>query len=211
LEGLKSFHEHLQNLRSQAEKLIDAGLALNTLFAEEEIRLKREDEASKLRAAYGTIAEKLKELRGIETSASCGHSRVEPILFLTGLAAEAIFSRGNRASAVKDYLVREGTDRKQPFGLVMVSIGPRGLPDDAGVISVSQLARESRRPESEIVNRLQQHGYLLFGEETFSLLIDRLITDIREGELHLPISGDRLAQIMGSKRPKSSIKIVRIE
>ena len=211
MEGLKSFYEHLRNLWPEAEKLIDARLALNALFAEEEIRLKREDEASKLRAAYGTIAEKLKELRRIEASASYGYSRAKPILFLTGLAAEAIFAKRNRASAAKDYLVREGTDRKQPFGLVMVSIGPRGLPDDLGVISVSQLARESRRPESEIVNKSQQHGNLLFGEETFSLLIDRLITDIREGRLHLPISGDKLAQIIGLKRPKSSIKIVPIE
>jgi len=211
MEGLKSFHEHLRNLRSQAEKLIHAGLALNPLFAEEEIRLKREDEASKLRAAYGTIAEKLKELRGIEASASYGHSRAESILFLTGLAAKAIFSKGNRASAVKDYLIREASDRKQPFGLVMVSIGPRGLPDDVEVVSISQLARESGQPESEIVHKLQQHGHLFFGEETFSLLIDRLITDIREGRLHLPISGDKLAQIMGLKRPKSSIKVVPVE
>jgi hypothetical protein len=211
MEGLKSFYEHLRNLPSQAEKLIDAGFALNTLFAEEEIRLKREDEVSKLRAAYGTITEKLEELRRIEASASYGYSRAKPILFLTGLAAEAIFSKGNRASALKGYLAREGTDRKQPFGLVMVSIGPRGLPDDVGVLSVSQLARESRRPESGIVNELQQHGHLLLGEETFSLLIDRLITEIREGRLHLPISGDKLAQIMGLERPKSSIKIVPIE
>jgi hypothetical protein len=210
MEGLKSFYEHLRNLRSQAEKLLDAGSALNTLFAEEEIRLKREDEVSKLRAAYRSITEKLDELRRIEGSASYGYIWAKPILFLTGLAAEAIFSKGNLASVAEDYLARGRTDIKQPLGLVMVSIGPRGLPDDLGVISVSQLARESRRSESEIVNESQQRGNLLFGEETFSLLIDRLVTDIREGRLHLPISRDKLAEIAESNEPESRITIVPI-
>lgn len=211
MEGLKSFYEHLRNLRSQAEKLIDAGFGLNALFAEEETRLQREDEASSLRVAYGTIAEKLKELRGIEVSASYEDSWANAILFVTGMAREAIVSKDNRALAMKDYLVRKRTERKQPFGLVMVCIGPRGLPDDAKAVSISQLARNSNRPEPEIVKGLRENGYLVFTEETFSYLIDRLVADVREGKLCLPISREKLADTTGLNRPKSSIKIVPIE
>jgi hypothetical protein len=211
MEGLKSFYEHLRNLRSQAEKLIDAGFGLNALFAEEETRLQREDEASSLRVAYGTIAEKLEELRGTEVSASYEDSRANSILFVTGLVREAIISKGNRASAMKDYLVRKGTERKQPFGLVMVCIGPRGLPDDAKAVSISQLARDSNRPEPEIVKSLRENGYLVFSEETFSYLIDRLVDDIRQGTLCLPVSAKRVAEIAGLNWPKSSIKIVPTE
>jgi hypothetical protein len=211
MECLKSFYEHLQNLRSQAEELIDAGLGLNALFAEEETRLQREDEASRLRVAYGTIAHKLKELKGIEASASYEDSRGNAILFVTGLAREAIASKDNRASAIKDYLVRKGTERKQPFGLVVVCIGPRGLPDDAKAVSVSQLARDSNRTEPEIVKGLRENGYLVFTEETFSYLIDRLVADVREGKLCLPISREKLTDIWGLNKPKSTIKIVPIE
>jgi len=211
MEGLKSFYEHLQNLRSQAVELIDARLGLNALFAEEETRLQREDEASSLRVAYGTIAQKLKELRGIEVSASYEYSRANAILFVAGLAREAIVTKDNRASAIKDYLVRKGTGRKQPFGLVIVCIGPRGLPDNAKGVSISQLARDSNRLEPEIVKDLRENGYLVFTEETFSHLIDRLVADVREGKLHLPISRDKLAQIMGLNGPKFSIKIVPTE
>ena len=211
MEGLNSFYEHLQNLRSQAEKLIGAGLGLNALFAEEGTRLQREDEASSLRVAYGTIAEKLKELRGIEVSASYEDSRANAILFVTGLSRAAIVSKDNRASAMKDYLVRKGIERKQPFGLVMVCIGPKGLPDDARAVSISQLARESNRLESQITNKLQEDGYLLFSKEAFSLLIDRLVGDVREGKLHLPVSRDKLAEIAGLNKPKPRIKIIEAE
>jgi hypothetical protein len=211
MEGLKSFYQHLQNLRSQAEELIDAGLALNALFAEEEIRLQREDEALSLRAAYGTIAEKFKELREIEASASYAQSRANAISFLDGLAREAIVSKDNRASAIKDYLVRKGSERKPPFGLVMVCIGPKGLPDDAKAVSISQSARESNRLETEIVNRMWENGYLLFSEDVFSSLIDKLVADVRQGKLRLPVSREKLVDIAGLNRPKSTIKIVPIE
>jgi hypothetical protein len=208
MEGLKSLYEHLRNLRSQTEKLIDARLRLNALFAEEGTRLQREDEASSLRAVYGTLAKRLKELRGIEDSARCDDSRANAMSYVAGLVREAIASKDNRASAIQDYLVRKGAESKRPFGLVMVRIGPRGLPDDVGAVSISHLARDSNRLEPEIVNRLQGEGYLLFTEEAFSLLVDRTVVDIREGKLHLPVSRDKLAQIMGLNRPKSSIRIV---
>jgi hypothetical protein len=211
MEGLRSFYEHLTDMRSQTEKLIDARLGLNALFAEEGTRLQREDEASSLGAIYSTIAKRLKELKAVEDSARCDDSRTNAMSYLAGLVGEAIASKGNRASAVQDYLVRKRAESKRPFGLVMVRIGPRGLPVDAEAVSISRLARDSNRSEPEIVNGLPGEGYLLFTEEAFSLLVDGIVVGIREGKLHLPLSRDRLAQIMGLNRPKSSIKIVPME
>jgi hypothetical protein len=211
MEGLKSFHERLRDLRSQAGKLIDAGSALNALFAEEEIRLKREGGASTLRAAHRTIVEQLQALKRIEISASLAHSEANIALFPVGLALTVLFSRNDMQSAIMDYLRRPSEDRQRPFGKVMVCVGPKGLPDDANAISISQLARDSDRPEPEIVNGLQGNGYLLFSEDLFSSLIEKLVTDVRRGKLCLPLSRERLAEIAGSNKPKSSIKIVRIE
>jgi hypothetical protein len=208
---LRSFYEDLRDLRTQAEKLIEARLGLNALFAEEETRLQREDEASILRAVHGTIAERLKELRRIEDSARYDNSRTDAISYVAGLVREVIVSKDDRALAIKDYLVRKETERKQPFGLVMVCIGGKGLPDDARAVSIAEAARNSNRLESEIVKGLRANGYLVFTEETFSYLIDRLTTDVRQGKLRLPVSRDKLAQIMGLNRPKSSIEIVPSE
>jgi hypothetical protein len=209
--SLKSSHDRLKNLQSQGKRLIDARLALNTLFGEEETRLEREDEVSILQGLRRSIVEQLQRLRRIEASAGCGHSQASAALFVAELAATAIVSQGNRTSAIKDYLVRKATDRIEPFGLVMICIGPRGLPDDSKAVSISQLARESGRPEPETVHRLQENGYLVFSEQVFSSLIDTLVAHVRQGKLCLPVSRERLAEIAGLNKPKSRIKIVPTE
>jgi hypothetical protein len=61
------------------------------------------------------------------------------------------------------------------------------------------------------VKDLRENGYLLFSEEMFSYLIDRLTTDVRQGKLWLPISRDKLTEIAGLSGPNSRIKIVPIE
>ena len=211
MESMKSFHDHLENLQSQAKKLAESGLALNSIFDQVEIRLKREDEASSLRAVYRAVEEQLQRLERTEASVELGHSQGNLILSLGGLAVAAMGSKSNRLSAMRDYLLREPTHRQQPFGLVMVCIGPKGLPDDVRGISISQLARESNRLESQIINKLREDGYLLFSQEAFSALIDKLTGDIQEGRLSLPISRDKLAEIAGLNKSKPSIKVIEAE
>jgi hypothetical protein len=211
MESMKSFHDHLENLQSQAKKLTETGLVLNGLFAEEETRLHREDEVSTLKAVYDAIAERLQRLKYIEASASCGHSQGNAILSLIELAAKVVVSKNNRPSAIKDYLLRDPNNRKQPFGLVMICVGPKGLPDGVEIVSISPLARESNRLEPQIINKLQEDGYLLFSQEAFSALIDELIGDVREGRLSMPISRDKLAEIAGLNKPKPRIKVIKAE
>lgn len=211
MENLKQFHSQLKNLQSRAKKLTESGLALNSIFAQEEIRLKREDEASSLRAVYRAVVEQLQRLERTEASAERGHGQASFIFSLGGLAVTAMLSKGNRLSAMRDYLLREPTHKQQPFGLVMVCIGPKGLPDDVRGVSISQLARESNRLESQIINKLREDGYLLFSEHIFSILIDGLSAQIRAGELNLPVSRDKLAEITGLKKPKPRIKVTEAE
>jgi len=209
--SLKSFHDHLRNSQSQAKKLAEAGPALDALLAREGTLVKREDEASRLRAAYRAIVEQLQQLREIELSASRGHNQANLILSLVEATVTAMVSRGRRLSALADCLLSGPTGRRQPFGLVMVSIGPEGLPDDVGVVSISQLARESNRPEPEILNKLRDDGYLVFSEEAFSTLIDRLVGDVREGKLRLPACRETLAEIAGLNKQILRPKITAVE
>jgi len=212
MESMKSFHDHLENSQSQAKKLTETELALNALFAGEETRLEWEDEASSLKALYRTIVEQLDRMKYSESSACYGDTKANLAFSVTGLAAKIIVAttKNQRAwNVVNNIFDTEG--HKKPFGTVMVCIGPKGLPDDATVISISQSARESNRSEPEIMNKLQDDGYLLFSKEVFSLLIDRLVGDVREGKLSLPISRDKLAEIAGLNKPKPRIKIIEAE
>ena len=61
-----------------------------------------------------------------------------------------------------------------------------------------ELARESNREESEVISELRERGHLLLSEEAFSRLIDRLITDVQEGRLLLPVPTEKLAEIRTS-------------
>jgi len=211
MENLKSFHDHLDYLRSRVKKLTEKELTLNVLFTEEETRLHTEDEVSTLKVVHDAIAERLDRLKYIEASARCGHRQGKTIVSLIELAVELAVSKGKGPSVVEDYLFPEPTNRDPPFGLVMVRIGPKGLPDDVEVVSISQLARESHRPQPEMMNKLQDDGYILFTEEAFSLLIDRLIVDVREGKLRLPVSRNKLAEITGLDKPKPRIRIIESE
>jgi len=208
---LKISQSYLENLRSEGKARIEGASGLNRLFHKEAASLKREDGASTLRAAYRTIVEQLQDLRRIEISASLGHSQANLVLFPVGLALTAIFSKSNRQSAVMDYLRRGPEDRYRPFGTVMVCVGPEGLPQDAKAVSISQLARDSNRPEPEIVKRLQENGYLLLTEEAFSVQIERLVDSVRVGKLHLPVSRDKLMDIVRVGRPKPSINIIEVK
>jgi len=211
MESLKSLHDRIRNVQSQGKKIAEARVALNTQFDQEETRQKREDEASILTTVRCAIVEQLQDLKRIETSASLGHSQGNLILFPIGLALTAMFSKNNWQSAITDYLLHGSAVRQQPFGTVMVRVGPKGLPQDVKAVSISQLARDSNRLEPEIVNGLRENGYLVFSEEVFSFLIDRLIACIRQGKLCLPVSRERVAEISALDRPKSRIKIVPIE
>jgi len=211
MEGLESFHDRLKDLQPQGKKLIETMVALNALFVEEEIRQKRDDEASILMSVHRAIVEQALELKHGETSARLGHSEANLALLPLRLVLAGIFSNSNLPSAITDYVLRGPDDKDRPFGTVMVCVGPKGLPDDAKAVSISRSARESNRLEPEIVNRLQEDGYLVFGEEVFSSLIDRLIVDVRQGKLRLPVSRERLLEIAGLNKPKSRIKIVPVE
>jgi hypothetical protein len=200
VESLKSFQDHLRGLRHRARKLTSAGLSLTALFTEEAIRLSREDEASRLRSSCRNVVEQLEQIKRDEGSASYVDSRMNLGFSMVGLgmaAGRAALAKNNRLSRISDSLKNSGI-KKLPFGNVLVCIGPKGMPGDAKAISISRLARESKRPEYEVINELQKGGHLLLGKEAFSQSIDKLVDDIRKGRLHLPISVEKLSEIKTS-------------
>jgi hypothetical protein len=181
---------------------------LTELFAEEAKRLSKEDEASRLRALYHAVVEQLEQVKRNEGSANYAQSQVNlevSVIALAMSAGRTMVSKNNRLSRISDSL-KSVSIKKLPFGNVRVCIGPKGLPDAVEVISISRLARESNRLESDVINELQKRGYLLLSKEAFSLLIDKLVDDVREGRLCLPISGEKLSEFTASGEWKPEAK-----
>ena len=147
------------------------------------------------------ISQQLDEVKSSEEAAKYSHENAKAISSLGGLVVGGVIkitAQNKQISAFADKLLKNQAGEQSPFGTVLVGIGPKGLPDDVGVVSVSRLAREWNRKESEIIHELKEHGYLLFYEKSFSALIDKLIEGVQEGRLVLPIATEKLSEIATS-------------
>jgi len=198
MAGITAGSAYLQNLWRQARRLTSMAISLTTLFSEEANRLSLKDEVSRLKALRLSIRHHLDRVKRSENAASHSHTQADLLSSLGGLALGStikMVSKNKGLSAFANYLLVSPIKKERPFGTVLVCIGPKGLPDGVEVVSISWLARESQRQESEVVNELQQRGCLLFSEEAFSLLIDRLIDGVLEGRLVLPVSIEKLSEI----------------
>lgn len=209
MEGLESFHTYLNNIQHQAGILAEAVVSLSPYFEAEAQRLIRQDEVQQLKTIHTAIIEKLAWSRRMESAASYGHSKASLEWSLTGLAVKLITMAITENRQAHDFVNRvfDTSERnKRPYGTVMVCVGAKGIPDDIQVVSISELARESNQPEFEIIQKLQKSGCLLLSQEAFTRLIDSLITDIREGRLHLPIIGNKLSEMVATGYLRLEIK-----
>ena len=209
MEGLESFHAYLKNLSHQAGILAEAAVSLSKSFEVESDRLTREDGVQRLKVIHAAIVEELDRSRRLEDAARYGSTKANLILSFTGFAAKVIVAattENQQARNLVDHVFDTSAEKKLPYGTVMVCVGPKGLPDDVRVISISKLARESNRSESETIQELRRRGYLMFNQEAFSRLIDKLVIDVREGRLHLPIPIEKLSERVASSYQRLEAK-----
>ena len=205
MENLRSYHVHLENLQHQMRRLTATGVSLITLLTEEANRLSREDEVSRLKALYRVVVNQSQQVESSENSARDRHIGAGLAFSVAGLFANIAapkISKSKPVSLVLRHLFDSPGDEQRPFGRVLVCVGPHGLPDDVEVISISRLARESNLQEREVINELKGCGCLLLSKDEFSLLIDKLATDVREGRLRLPVSMEELSRITASGQLK---------
>lgn len=188
---------NLKDLRQRASELASAVESLATLFEDESTRLGRKDEVARLDALRSAVLQQVERARGEEMAASYGHNKARAVtsFFRLGAGLITMTSENRTTRAISRQLLAWSSGREPHYGTVLIRIGPKGLPEDVEVLSISSLARESKRDEPEIMDRLLARGNLLFGEETFSHLVDRLAGEILKGGLSLPVSIERLSQL----------------
>ncbi len=191
----------LKDLRQKAIELGSAFETLASLLEEEAVRLKRRDEVTRLTALCATTLQEMESVKDEETIAKSGYSQVKLKSSLFELAVCGLIaatSQDRVLKAISRNLLAGSGSREPTFGTVLVRIGPKGLPDDVDVVCISRLARETNRDEFRVMSELEKHGYLLFSEKSFSLLVDTLSDEILKGQLNLPVSPERICQIQVS-------------
>jgi len=195
MAGMKVGDVKLKSLQKKAIKLVSAAESLIVLFDQEETRLKRKAEATRLKLLRSAILQQMERERDTEISASIGDKQRTLITQSTGLLI-SVFSKNNKAQTIARSLHEKSASGKRAFGVILILIDKKGLPDGVDVVHISRLSRESHKSEAEVINRLKKDGFLLLSEENFSRLIDKLIEGILEGYLTLPVSIQTLSQIL---------------
>jgi hypothetical protein len=190
---------NLKDLRQRAKELALGVESLAAQFEKEDTHLKQRDDVARLRALCSAVLQGMEWAKSMERAASYGHTEARMVssLFQVGAGLIMMMSEDRMMQAISHELLAGPRGREPNYGSVLVRIGPEGLPEDVEVISISSLARESKLGESEVINRLLESGNLLFGEESFSHLIDRLTGEILKGKLSLPVSAERLSRLQG--------------
>lgn len=203
MASLDSVRTDLKNIHDRTQTLTAAVISLNESCEAESVRLNRQEAVHRLELIRTAILRDLERARGRENVARYAQTKTDVAYSLTGsaikLLTRALTDNQHTRKFVNNVLSTSHHD-KPTFGTVMVCIGPKGLPGDIRVISVSELARKSNRLESEIVRELRHQDCLLFGEEAFSSLVDKLTELVREGHLVLPFPKEKVAELMTSSR-----------
>ncbi len=198
----------LGDLKDRARELAAAVESLATLFEREATRLQREDEVFRLGTLRSAILQSVDSASTVERAASNGHRQaaLSASLVRVGLGLVTRALENPRMQAMSRQLLAGPTRKEPTFGTVLVRIGPVGVPQDMGVVSISELARESRKDEREVTSGLIAQGNRLFSGKDFSSLIDILTEQILKCELSLPISTQRLYKLAEQYRLRLSLK-----
>jgi hypothetical protein len=207
MESLETYHILLKSLHYRAERLTSNSRSLVALLGLEANRLEREDDVSCLKALLPMTLERLEKVKKREDTARYVYNNVQLVSSIVDLVFvfRRMLKSNNHLGSTGWHRVLIPTITREPvFGNVFISIGPLGLPEDVKVISTSQISCETKRQESEIIEEIRGHGYLLLTETEFSLLIERLTSEIRAGQERLPVPRESIPPFLISSQIKYS-------
>jgi len=198
VEGLDAFRTRLKATRDQGLTLKAAAVSLGESLAAMSDELARRDQMQRLRSLETTITAELERAHRSESTASLGRTQAAAIFSLVGLALKMVTAAATdnpQARRFVDTVFSTNDLNKPPCGTVMVCIGSKGLPDDVRVVSISELARGSNRPELTIIGELHRQGYLLLSEQAFTDLMGKLAAAIMEDSLTLPVPTSKVTEV----------------
>jgi len=196
MDNMTPCRELVEELRSLVRLQEGALHYLEKAFSEEAELLRRHDQASCLDALEARVAQEAAHIRRMETAASLGYSTAT---LFGGLAAFALGSLAAAALHTEEHplsvgakLAAQSLTRTETFGTVVVAVGPKGVPAEVSVVSLSQYARELDMSESQVIAIVKERGYRLMTPEEFLSALDELKKRVLKEVLTLPAASARL-------------------
>jgi hypothetical protein len=182
MEIIISCRQLLDMLRVESKKQTEAIALLGDALAREAEQVHRQDQAQSLLDLKTEVMHKVAAIRQKELDASHSVTRWA----LDGGIEIVVSYVINIASGSASTSPTTGL-KELPYGTVRVKMG-HDLNKPVNVINVSQMARESRKPEAELEVELEAQGYFVIVPETFSEAVDKLANMLLKGIVTLPVA-----------------------
>ncbi len=191
METIADFKNWIETIRYELDQQVIAVKELANSFTENDIQLIRHDQAASLRLLLLRIMKEVENIKQIESDAqssantgallSSGTALIFGSLFMAEIGRKDALDIGSRMAELS-------LTKNIPFGLVLIAIGGKGLPEDLKIIPVSRFARESTKTEPEVKTSWERDGYLLVTPGQFTHLISKVEQAILDGSVCLPLA-----------------------
>ena len=196
MESVMAYRKKIEELRCQVRAMEKTIEVINKAFAQEAEHLRRQDQARCLDDLRARVAQEVTEMQRLESAASCSFTEGR---FISGLAKCIGASLGRLVRPTREHPLvigaRYAADewrKSAPFKTVVVAVGPKGIPEDVRVGSLSRAARETGKPESEVRTALEGRGYRIMTKDDFLRLLTELKDKVLKGTVSLPFIETRL-------------------
>jgi len=191
MAGLTHYQHLLRALRRGVQAQQASLESLERTYQSESVRLSRLDQARRLDELRAQIERDIATIEREESIASHAFNKVH---LISGLAMLGI---GGLHAAVRPKagafplwkgLAENTFNRTQPFGTILVCIGPGGIPDDVVAIPLSRSARNVGATESVARAHVERQGHTLMTPHQFLIHLDQLKGRVLAGDLTLPVT-----------------------
>ena len=195
MASLTNYHLHIQEMRRQLKRQVDALVMLGDRFAREAQYQYQHDQARSLDELMKRVEQEIKDMKGMETAASIGFMKGAVIFSLAQFAIGSLLAAAIRSDehplSVGARLAESSLERTATFSNIVIAVGTGGLPYNVKTISVSKLARDHDKEDSEVIATLESSFHVMTIDNFFIILED-LKGKVLQGVLTLPVSASYL-------------------
>jgi hypothetical protein len=190
-----AYRKKIEELRCQVRALEENVKALDKAFAQEAERLRRQEQAQCLDDLRARLTQEVAEMQFLESAASYSFTKGTLISglmkFAIGGAMATMLHSKEHPLSVGAKLAEYEFSRTKAFKIVAIAVGPKGIPRDVLVVSLSRVARETGKPESEVRAALESRGYRIMTPDDFVQLLTELKGKVLGGTATLPFMETR--------------------
>ena len=195
MASLTHYQMHIQEMCRQIKRQVDALVILGDRFASEAQYQYRHDQARSLDDLKETVEQEIKDMQRMETASAIGSMKGAIIFslahFTIGIIGAVAIRSDEHPFSVGLQFAEHSLERTTPFGSIVIAVDSGGIPDDVKAISVSKLARDHDKEESEVTAILESSFHVMTIDNFFIILED-LKGKVLKGRLTLPVSASYL-------------------